>query len=319
MKIAVLDSSTLGDDIAHTEILELFSSLGEVFIYASSSPDMIKERIKNADVVVMNKCRLDEEILSCAEQLKLICLCATGYDNVDIEYCQKNGIGVCNLRGYCTDSVVQVTISLVLALVNHLWSYDRYVHTGAYTKSGKPNHLLPVYHELSSMTWGIVGCGEIGRKVASIAEAFGAKVIVYTRSDSHGYEKVDIDELCRRADIISLHTPLNDGTRHLINADRIALMKKNAILINVARGAVVDEAAVADAVINGKIGGIGIDAYDGEPVAVYSPYTKLFGMNNVILTPHMAWGSYEARIRALKNVKGNIEAFMRGEMLNRVV
>ncbi len=319
MKIAVLDSATLGDDITHTEILDLFSSVGEVFVYAASNREMVMERIKDADIIILNKCKIDAEVLECAKRLKLICLCATGYDNVDTQTCAEKGIAVCNLKGYSTDSVAQVTVSLVLTLVNHLWSYDRYVHTGVYARSGKPNHLLPVYHEISSMTWGIVGCGAIGRKVAEIAKAFGAKVIVHTRSESYGYENVGIDELCERADIISLHVPLNDATRHLINARNIGLMKKNAILVNVARGAVVDEEAVVNALIQGKLGGIGIDVYDGEPVALNSPYSRLYGMNNAILTPHMAWGSYEARMRALIYVKKNIEAFLKGEKLNRIV
>ncbi len=319
MKIAMLDSATLGDDITHTEILDMFSPLGEVFIYANSNREMVSERIADCDVAVLNKCELDGEVLENAKKLKLICLCATGYDNVDIDYCKEHGIAVCNLRGYSTDSVAQVTTSIVLALVNHLWAYDRYVHTGSYAKSGKPNHLLPVYHEVSSMTWGIVGCGEIGRRVAQIAEVMGAKVIVYTRSDSHGYEKVSLEELCKRADIITLHTPLTEDTYHLINEERIALMKKNAVIVNVARGAVIDEAAVAEALLQGKIGGIGIDVYESEPIKVSSPFAKLYGIRNVILTPHMAWGSYEARMRALMQVKDNITSFVNGEKLNRVV
>ena len=319
MKIAMLDSATLGDDITHTEILDMFSSLGEVFIYANSNKEMVAERIADCDIAVLNKCKLDGDVLKRAKKLRLICLCATGYDNVDIDYCKSNGIAVCNLRGYSTDSVAQVTSALVLALVNHLWSYDRYVHTGAYAKSGKPNHLLPVYHEISSMTWGIVGCGAIGQRVASIARSLGARVIVYTRSDAHGYEKVSMEELCKRSDIITLHTPLTEETYHLIDKEKIAMMKKNAVLVNVARGAVVDEEALAEAIVQGMIGGIGIDVYDGEPIKVNSPYAKLYGMRNVILTPHMAWGSYEARIRALEQVKENIISFINGESLNRVV
>lgn len=319
MKIAVLDSATIGDDITHTEIFDMLEPFGEVYIYANSNKEMAIERIRECDVAVVNKCRLDADILENAKELKLICLFATGYDNVDIEYCKKNNIAVCNLREYSTDSVAQVTAAMVLQLVNHIFSYNRYVHSGTYAKSNRPNYLVPVYHEISSMTWGIVGCGSIGRKVAKIAEAFGAKVIVYTRSNSYGYKKVSIDKLCEEADIITLHTPLNANTYHLINEERIDMMKKNAIVVNVARGAVVDEAALSDAVIKGKIGGIGIDVYDGEPMALNSPYTKLYGLNNAILTPHMAWGSYEARIRALKQVKGNIEAFEKGEELNRII
>lgn len=319
MKIAILDSATMGDDITREEILDVFSPFGDVFVYENSIGESLIERVKECDVAVVNKCKLTDEVLSCAENLKLICLFATGYDNVDIDYCKENGIAVCNLCGYSTDSVAQLTAAMVLSLVNHLSDYDQYVHSGKYAKSGKPNHLLPVYHEISSMTWGIVGCGAIGQKVAQIATAFGARVIVYTRSDSHGYEKVDIDTLCKEADIITLHTPLNDGTRHLINKDRIAMMKRNMVLVNVARGAVVDEKAVAQAIIDGKIGGIGVDVYDGEPITEDSPYSKLYGRTNVILTPHMAWGSYEARMRALYQVRDNIIAHANGENLNRVV
>ncbi len=319
MKIVFLDAVTLGEDISLHEINTMLERNGEVFIYELSSSETIGSRIADADVIITNKCRLSGEILSHGKNLKLICVCATGYDNIDVEYCRSSGIALCNLIGYSTDSVAQVTMSMVLALVNRLSSYNRYVHDGTYAASGCPNQLFPVYHEIAGMTWGIVGCGSIGRRVAGLAETFGARVIVYTRSNSSGYEKAGIDELCRTSDIITLHTPLNDGTYHLINKDRIAMMKKNAVLINVARGAVLDETAAAEAIINGKIGGIGIDVYDGEPVSRRSPYTKLYGMNNVILTPHMAWGSYESRIRCIKMVSENIEAFFNGEQKSRVV
>lgn len=319
MKIAFLDLVTLGTDISRQDIIERYSGFGEVFTYDNTSPEQLAERIRDVDVVIMNKCRLNAAALKEAKQLKLICVCATGYDNIDIDYCRGNNIAVANVRGYSTDSVAQVTAAMVLSLLCKLSVYNRYVNNGDYAASGSPNCLTPVYHEISSMKWGIVGMGSIGEKTAKIAEVLGAEVVAYTRSDSRGYKKLDIDELCRECDIITLHVPLNDGTRHLINAERLKLMKKNAVLVNVARGAVVDEKAVADAVIAGEIGGVGIDVYDGEPIAENGPYSKLYGMDNVILTPHMAWGSYESRVRCLDIVKGNIESFVNGGNQNRIV
>lgn len=319
MKIAFLDLITLGSDIGRQDITARYSGFGEVFIYDRTSPEQISERIRDVDVVITNKCRLNAEALKEAKQLKLICVCATGYDNIDIDYCRENNIAAANVKGYSTDSVAQVTAAMVLSLLCRLRVYNSFVNSGSYAASGSPNCLTPIYHEISSMKWGIIGMGSIGEKTAKIAEALGAEVAVYTRSDSRGYKKLDIDELCRECDIITLHVPLNDGTRHLINAERLKLMKKNAILVNVARGAVVDEKAVTEAVIAGEIGGVGIDVYDGEPIAENSPYRKLYGMDNVILTPHMAWGAYESRVRCLDIVKENIESFINGGNQNRVV
>ena len=319
MKTVFLDSETMGSDISRNDIISAYKDFGEVIVYEKTNPKQIAERIKDAEIVITNKCRLTAAALEAAKSLKLICVCATGYDNIDIDYCGKNNIAVCNVKGYSTDSVAQVTVSMALALICRLRQYDRYVHTGTYAASGSPNCLLPVYHEVSSMKWGIVGFGSIGQKVAKIADALGAEVVVNTRSEISGYTRLEIDELCRVSDIISLHVPLNDETRHLINAERLGLMKKDAVLINVARGAVVDEAAVAEAVIKGKIGGIGIDVYDGEPIARNSPYRELYGMDNVIFTPHMAWGSYEARVRCLNIIRKNIQSFIDGDNMNRIV
>jgi glycerate dehydrogenase len=269
---------------------------------------------------VLNKIKLTEAVLKNAPNLKLICVAATGFDNIDTKYCRENGIAVANVPGYSTHSVAAVTVATVLNLLTHLKEYSAFVEDGSYTASGAPNRLSPVFHDLYGKTWGIVGLGNIGSKTAEIASAFGCRVIG-TRSSGKPHpiaEVVDIDRLCRESDIITLHLPLNDASRHLISRDRLSMMKSNVILVNAARGAVVDEAAVADAVLDGKIAGFGCDVFSREPMAADHPYARLLDRDNVLLTPHMAWGAYEARVRCLEEVKLNIESYLRGERRSRV-
>jgi len=205
-----------------------------------------------------------------------------------------------------------------MSLTMHLKEFDSYAKSGAYTKSGVQNYLKPTFGEFSSMTWGIVGLGNIGKRVAEVAKVLGAEVIAYKKNPVSEYKCVDIDTLCKKSDIISIHTPLNAETENLINKERIALMKKNAVVINAARGKVVDEAALTEAILENRLGGLGIDVYSVEPMQDNSPYKKLIDKDNVILTPHMAWGAYEARIRCMDEVKKNIEAFFNGENRNRI-
>ena len=315
MKISLLDIDTLGDDLD----LSAVEGLGDVTIYPLTLQSDVKERITDADVLIINKVKLNSQNLPFAKNLKLICITATGFDNVDIEYCREHGIAVCNVAGYSTDSVVQLTMAMAFSLTTNLNAFDSYVKSGTYTESGIFNCLKPVFHEMSKMTWGVVGLGNIGGKVAKVAQAMGCKVLAYKKTPIDDFECVDIDTLCEQSDIISLHTPLNDGTYHLINKDRLSKMKKNAILINVARGAVVDEAAVSNAVINGKIAGLGVDVYSTEPMQKDSPYQQLLGRSNVIFTPHMAWGAYESRNRCIEEIGKNISAFFAGENRNRIV
>ena len=197
--------------------------------------------------------------------------------------------------------------------------YSEFVSTGAYSDSGKANCLTPVYHELSSMTWGILGGGAIGSRVAEIAAALGARVLMCRRKPDARYETADIDRLCRQSDIISLHVPLTDETRGIISKDRIATMKRSAILINVARGAVTDEAALVSAIEEQRLGGIGIDVYSAEPFSSDHPYSRILGRSNVILTPHMAWGAKEARDRCISVIADNIRSFVSGGAKNRIV
>ena len=314
MKITILDSATLGSDLT----LNMFDELGTVCVYPSTSHELVAERITDSDIIIVNKIVLNESNLQYADSLKLICVTATGYDNIDISYCKSRGIAVCNVAGYSSESVALVTAALVTSLNAHLTEYRRHCVCGEYTRLGVQNHLVPVYHELSSMTWGIVGLGNIGRRVMDIARAFGANVIVCKRTPEDGIKCVDIDTLCSTADIITIHTPLNDSTRNLINKDRIASMKNNVIVVNTARGAVVDEAALAEAVKQSRIGGIGVDVYSLEPYPSDSPYAAIADMDNVILTPHMAWGAYESRVRCMNEIVFNIKAFLKGETRNRV-
>ncbi|MBO7171251.1 MAG: hydroxyacid dehydrogenase, partial [Clostridia bacterium] len=244
---------------------------------------------------------------------------ATGYDNIDTEYCKARGIALYNVPGYSTDSVAQLTLAVGLCLANRLTAYRSYVHSGDYSKSGIANRLTPAYHELSALTWGIVGGGAIGSRVAELVSPFGCHILMCRRQKDDRYEQVDLAELCRRSDIISLHVPLNDTTRGMIGERELAWMKEGTVLINMARGAVTDEEAVARAVEEGRLGGLGVDVYSKEPFGEDHPFVRLLDRDNVCLTPHMAWGATEARCRCLEIIAQNILSFEAGENRNRIV
>ena len=314
MRIVVLDAATLGADTDLTPLM----ALGTVTVWDNTAPEEIPQRIEEAEVIVANKVRLMEPVLRDAKSLKLICLCATGYDCVDTAYCAAHGIGVCNVPGYSTQSVAQLTVALVLELTNHLSVYRDYVHSGAYSRSGVANALTPVWHELYGKTWGIIGGGNIGRQVARIAEAFGCRVLVCRRKPDAEYETTDVDTLCRESDIISIHVPLTAETRGMIGTKQIEAMKESAIVVNVARGAVTDEAALAEAVKSGRIAGLGVDVFSQEPFGPEHPFNGILELPNVCLTPHTAWGALETRNRCIAMVAENISAFCQGERKNRV-
>ncbi len=315
MNIAVLDVATLGDDLSFDGI----KGLGNVTFYDITRQEDVVDRIKGAEVLILNKVKLNRENLPYAKKLKLICITATGFDNVDLEYCKEHGIGVCNVVGYSTDSVVQLTVAMAFSLATNFQAFDGYVKSGRYTQSGVFNCIKPVFREISALTWGVVGLGNIGGKVADIAKTMGCRVLAYKRQPVDAYTCVDIDTLCRESDIISIHTPLNDDTYHLIDEKRLSLMKNGAILINVARGAVVDEKAVTEAVLSRKLGGLGVDVYSAEPMQADSPYQQILGCDNVIFTPHMAWGSIDARQRCMDEVAENIKSFVSGGERSRLV
>lgn len=314
MKTVILDASTLGEDID----LTVFGEFGETVIRQVTPPEEVAAVLAGAQIAVVNKVRLCRQNLSLCPDLKLICVAATGYDNIDVTYCRERGITVCNVPGYSTESVAQLTLAMVLSLTTHLTEYTSYVKSGAYSASGVANRLIPVYHDLSQMTWGIVGYGNIGRKVAAVAQAIGCRVLVCRSHPTGAENERDIDTICKECDVISLHTPLNDSTRELIGERRLSLMKQNAVLVNVSRGAVVDEAAVADAVTKGTIGAFGSDVYTAEPLPESHPFYSIRNLDNVCLTPHMAWGSYESRMRCVSVMLENIRSYLAGEPQNVV-
>ncbi len=314
MNIVILDYKTLGDDLDLSPVYKY----GNVIKYPSTTQEQAPERVKDADIVIVNKVKMTEDVVKNAKNLKLICETATGYDNIDIAYCNSHGISVANTPAYSTPCVAQVTVSMACSLVTHLHEYRRFVHDTSYQKSRTANCLVPVYHELAGMTWGIIGFGNIGKAVGKIAEAFGCRLLVNKQTPIKGYNCVDLQTLLKESDIISIHCPLTDKTRKMIGKDEIALMKSNAIVINVARGAVWDENAIANAIIENKIGGMGCDVFSIEPFDKNHPFSKLLEYDNVLLTPHMAWGSFESRTRCFSTVASNIEAFLSGKEQNLI-
>ena len=313
LKIVVLDAGTLGDDLS----LAPLEALGEVTVYHTSPPDTVRARICGADAVILNKVKLGEAQLPDAPDAPgIVCVAATGFDNIDLAACRARGVAVANVRGYSSDSVAQVTVGLVLALACHLPQYCAATADGSYTREGNANRLTPAYHEVAGMTWGGVGAGKIGSRVADVARALGCRVLTNRRTPDG--VSVDLDTLLRESDIVTVHTPLTPETRGLIGADEIARMKDGALLVNMARGAVTDEAAVADAIRAGKLGGLGCDVFSVEPFPEDHPYFAIRNMENVLLTPHMSWGAYEARARCLDEMILNMKAFFSGEIRNRV-
>ncbi len=314
MKIKILDAATLGEGLDFS-VLERF---GEIEKYDGTAADEVAERIADADIILINKIKINEGVLSRAESLKLICVFATGYDNVDIAACNKKNIAVCNVKGYSTHSVAQLTVLMALTLIERIDEYKAFVKDGSYSASGVANRLIPINRELYGKTWGIIGAGAIGKQVAKVAEAFGCEVLVFKRTPEEGLNCVTLNELLKHSDIVSVHTPLTELTRGLIGKKELDMMKRDAILINVARGAVTDENAVADAVLGGKIGGFATDVYSEEPFSKEHPMSRLLGCDNVMLTPHMAWGALEARVRCLDEIVKNTESFLNGGKRNRV-
>lgn len=318
MKLVVLEKESLGTDLDIT----YFNEFGEVDYYDRTVYDEIADRIADADIVIANKVPLNESTLNGAKNLKIICETATGYNNVDLDYCKARGIRVTNVVGYSTPIVAQHTFAMALYLLEKLPVYDTYVKNGDYAKSPIFTCFEPFFTELEGKTWGIIGLGNIGRKVAEIAKVFGCRVIFYSASGNNttaDYERVDFDTLLAESDILSLHCPLTDRTQNIINAEALAKMKKTAILINVARGPVVDEQALYDALMSGQIAAAGLDVLVKEPIAADNPLAKIQDSTKLLITPHMAWGSHEARERCAREVYKNIQSFLAGEERNVVV
>ena len=308
LNAVILDAATLGDDLSFAPL----EALTHLTVHQLTAPEEIPARIADADIVICNKLRLNETNLS-GSPVKLICVTATGYDNIDVDHCRAHNIAVCNVRGYSTDSVAQLTVAMVLELTMKLSARHAYVQSGGYTRSGVANQLTPAFHELSGKTWGILGAGNIGNKVATIAEAFGCNVLRHRRSGG-----IDLTTLLTESDILTIHTPLTSETRGMIGKTQLAQMKPGAILVNVSRGAVTDEAALADALQSGHLGGLGVDVYSQEPFPEDHPFYPLRLHPNLCLTPHMAWAALEARQRCIDEIAQNIHSFLSNAPRNRV-
>ncbi|MCI9344984.1 MAG: D-2-hydroxyacid dehydrogenase [Lachnospiraceae bacterium] len=317
MKLVVLERNSVGTDVD----VSCFERFGEVEYYPNTVAENTAERVKDADIVIANKAPMNESTLKDAPDVKLICLFATGFDNVDLDYCKSRGIKVANVVNYSTAAVVQHTLMLALALEEKLAFYDDYVKSDTYANQDRFSNFDRPFGEFEGKTWGIVGMGNIGRRVARVAQALGCKVIFYSASGNSTcteYERVELDTLLAQSDILSLHCPLSDRTRGLINKEAFARMKKSAILVNVARGPVVDTQALYEALTEGQIAAAGLDVLEKEPISKDNPLGNIKDSTKLIITPHMAWASTEARERLVSEVSKNIEAFLGGEDRNIV-
>lgn len=317
MKIVILERNSVGTDVS----VDSIGAYGELVIYRNTTREDVAERVKDAEIIIANKAPLNEETLKDAVNVKLICEFATGYDNVDLAYCKSRGIRVVNIVNYSTDAVAQHTFALCLYILEKLHHYDHYVKSGEYAAQDRFSNFDLPYTELAGKTWGIIGMGNIGRKVAEIAKAFGCKVIFYSvsgKSSCTEYERVDFDTLLKESDFLSLHCPLSNITRNLINLDALKKMKKTAILINVARGPVVNDEDLYTALTENDIAGAGLDVTGTEPMKDSNPLSKFKDSDRLIITPHMAWASIEARTRCVSETCKNIEAYLKGEDRNIV-
>ncbi len=317
MKLVVLERNSVGTDVD----VSCFERFGEVEYYPNTVAENTAERVKDADIVIANKAPMNESTLKDAPDVKLICLFATGFDNVDLDYCKSRSIKVANVVNYSTAAVVQHTLMLALALEEKLAFYDDYVKSDTYANQDRFSNFDRPFGEFEGKTWGIVGMGNIGRRVARVAQALGCKVIFYSASGNSTcteYERVELDTLLAQSDILSLHCPLSDRTRGLINKEAFARMKKSAILVNVARGPVVDTQALYEALTEGQIAAAGLDVLEKEPISKDNPLGNIKDSTKLIITPHMAWASTEARERLVSEVSKNIEAFLGGKDRNIV-
>lgn len=312
MKIVFLDVKTIGEDID----LSRYETLGEVVKYDFSANEDVPARVADADVIVLNKVQVNEQTIGAAQNLKLVCVTATGTNNLDKDYLERRGIAWRNVAGYSTASVAQHTFALYFYLAEKLRYYDDYVKSGAYAGDTMFTHFAEHFNELTGKTWGIIGLGAIGRRVAEIARLFGAQIIYYSPSGAApqaGFEQVDFDTLLKTSDVLSVHAPLTPKTEQLMNAAAFAKMKKSAIFLNLGRGTIVDEQALTEALEAGTIAAAGLDVLCVEPMAKNNPLLRITDSKKLLITPHIAWASVEARTKLMNLVFEQIKAFTQGE------
>lgn len=309
MKIVFLDAKSVGEDID----LSKYNELGEFVTYNFSTQEQIPERVSDADILITNKCLINEQSIGNAKSLKLVCVTATGTNNLDKEYLAKRDIAWRNVAGYSTESVAQHTFAMLFYLLEKLSYYDAYVKDGKYANDTSFTHFAEHFHEINGKTWGIIGLGNIGRRVADIAKMFGANVIYYSTSGKNnqdGYSRVDLDTLLKSSDIVSVHAPLTPETENLMNADAFSNMKSTAIFLNVGRGAIVVEKDLADALNNHEIAAAGLDVLCAEPMSPTSPFLSIKDSKRLLITPHIAWASVEARNNLMNIIYNQIQEFI---------
>jgi len=311
MKIVLLDAKTLGDDLDLTP-LEQF---GELTSYRITAKEHTLSRIENADIVITNKVVIDASLMDQAKSLKLICIAATGMNNVDLEYAKEKGISVKNVVGYSTNSVVQHTFTMALHLRGKMKHYGSIATSGAWSNSQLFTDVSQPFYEIAGKKWGIIGMGTIGQEVAKVANAFGAEVCYYSTSGQNTaqpYPEKELNALLSECDIISIHAPLNEKTQNLLDAPQLSQLKKGALLLNLGRGGIVNEAALA-ALLDKREIYAGLDVLESEPIALDNPLMKILHHERLLVTPHIAWASVEARHKLLEGIVDNIETFLKGD------
>ena len=308
MKLVFLDAKTIGSDID----LSAFEDFGEVIYHDFTTPSEASARTQDADVLIVNKTPVNETTIGNASHLKLVCVTATGTNNLDKDYLERRGIAWRNVAGYSTESVAQHTFAMLFYLLEKLRYYDDYVKEGSYINDRIFTHFAEHFHELCAMRFGIIGLGNIGRRVADIASCFGADVVYYSTSGSpeqEGYHQVDFDTLLSTSDIISIHAPLNSNTEGLINTKALEKMKSSAILLNLGRGPIVVEQDLADALKKGTIAAAGLDVLCQEPMSADNPLFDIRDSKKLLITPHVAWAAVESRTRLMEIIHGQIKEF----------
>lgn len=311
MNIVFLDAETMGQDIGFEEL----QSLGNFVKYENTSADEIIPRLHDADIAIVNKTRITSSIMESCPNLKLICVAATGMNNIDLNAASERGISVKNVADYSTDSVVQLTYGILFSLMMHISYFDNYVKSGEYSRSGVFTNCNYTFSELSHKQIGIIGMGAIGKRSAAVGVSFGAGIAYYSTSGENNsvpYPRLELNELLSTSDIVLIHAPLNERTRNLINAGNLKLMKPTALLVNTGRGPIVNEADLAEAIDSGIIAGAAVDVYSKEPLPENNPLLSVKHPEKLVMTPHIAWASIEARKRLLHGIAENIKSFLKG-------
>jgi glycerate dehydrogenase len=317
MKAVFLDYATVGPGLDLSPLKTIFPAL---VVFDATAEEQVSERTRDAEFVFANKVRMTKDRIQEASKLQFIGLTATGVDNIDLHVAAENGVAVCNIRGYCTQSVTEHVMGVLLALTHSLNRYAKSTRAGEWQRANDFCMLNHPIRELSAMTMGIVGYGELGGGVAQAARQFGMRVLVSERAGSNcaAEGRVPFEQILQQADVISLHCPLNDKTSGLFGAAEFRQMKSDSILINTARGALIDSAALVDALRSGQIGAAGIDVLPEEPPVNGNPLLD-YAADNLIVTPHIAWASNEARQGAINELAANVTAFLDGQRRNRIV